>query len=229
VDVSGATAWKRPAAVGALLALCLSACCDSVPDSTPKSGEDPEIALRVNAGTPVPVTHAEIARVAELLKFATFEGTQEHHERTALREVVLPRAAIRSANAAAFEEAMQLARRLQDQLVDGQAHPDEAPKRGDLDLFGPLVVGTAIELEDGVWSGPIENLGSIQFIRVMDRPRPGQRSMELALITIPFASNLGGFADVERYLDDAVLEIVDPRYEEIIPTRILHLMEPESD
>ena len=218
---------KMCSAAALLLLLGISSCSESATSSGTK--QNSEVALRVNAGTPVEVTHAEIQRAAELLKFDSFNGTQEHYERIALREIVLPRAAIRSANAQAWNEAMRLAKQLQPYLVDGQAHPDEAPKRGDLDLFGPLIIGTAVELEDGAWSELIQNLGAIQFIRVMDRPRPDERSIELALISLPFASNLKGFEDIERYLDDSVLEVLDPRYEEIIPTRILHLMKPEDN
>lgn len=188
----------------------------------------PGVVLTVtNKGT-VSVLRKDVERAASLVKFATFEGTDSHYQRLGLREIVLPRAAIHAAHPierdAAFAEAMKISQ----ELKTGESHPSESVSQGDLDRFGPLVVGTAIQLDLGEWSDPIENNGSFQFVRVVTPASRSVRAMELAVVSIPFAPTLTGWTDIERYLDESVLEIVDPGYGELIPNRIVNLMKPET-
>ena len=109
-------------------------------DAEPGATFGPEVVLTVTARETVPVTEDEVARAAELLRFATFEGTEAHYRRLALSRIVLPRAAVRAAFPERRAEALLEAQRIGAQLVDGEAHPAETVTLGDLDTFGPLLV-----------------------------------------------------------------------------------------
>lgn len=147
-----------------------------------------------------------------------------HYKRLALREIVLPRAAIHAANADARAKALARAEQIENELVDGASHADEVYSVGDVDSLGPMIIGTMINLAPGKWSERIENLGSFQFIRVVEPATPEHQRAGLAIISLPYAKALTEYADIERYLDDSVLEVLDPGYGDLVPVLIQHKM-----
>ena len=209
--------------VAALAFVGLTACDEpSPPPSYPAN-----VVLTVSDEVTVQVTRQDVDLAAEILAFASPEGMNaDGQRRLALREVILPRAAIHASHPLRREEAFAKAGAIAAGLEPGQAHPEEVVKTGDLDLFGPLVVGTAIALKEGEWSDAIETAGSFMFVRPMVPTSRRMKQITLGIVTVPFAPGITSHADLERTLDECVLHVVDERYGELIPERIVHLMNP---
>lgn len=211
------TRAKSQVRLAALLVLC--SCDPNQPAPAP-----PGVVMTVTAKTTVEITEAEITLAAKAVEFASQGASDMHYKRLALREIVLPRAAIRAANAEARAEALTRAEQLEPELVDGVSHANEIYSLGDVDNLGPLIIGTMIDLVPGEWSERLENLGSFQFIRVVEPATPELQKVGLAIVSLPYARALTSRTDIETYIDDSVLEVLDPQYGDLVPVRMKHLM-----
>ena len=205
-----------------LLALC--ACTPNGPVE-PQYGPDVVLTVTsVTSETTVTITEAEVEHAAKKVEFAYEGASAMHYKRLALREIVLPRAAIRAGNENARTEALKRAREVEGQLVDGVSHADETVSFGDVDSFGPLIIGTMIDLVPNEWSEMLENLGSFQFIRIVQPATPELQRVELAIVNLTYAGGLATHQDTQRYMEDSVLEVLDPGYGDLVPTLTKHRM-----
>ncbi len=208
------------------LAFSVAACCSEAPVEPTYA---PGVILTVTADATVEVTADEVESVAEKLKFAFPGGTELHFKRLALREVVLPRAAIRAGNEEARTEALKRVEQIESELEPGVAHENERVSTGDVDSLGALVIGTMLELPVGEWSECIENFGTFQFIRVIEHATPELPKVTLAVVSVPYARALTSADDILKYEEDSVLEVIDEGYGDLIPVLNKHRMSAREE
>ena len=208
------------------LVVSLLACCAEAPV---EPTYPPGVILTVTADTTVHVTADEVESVAKKLTFAFPGGTDMHFKRLALREVVLPRAAIRAGNEEARTEALERAMQIGSELEDGFAHENERVSTGDVDSLGALVVGNMLDLPVGEWSELTENFGTFQFIRVIKHATPEFPKVSLAIVNVPYARELTSAEDIERYEEESVLEVIDDGYGDLIPVLSKHRMSAKKE
>lgn len=214
-----------------LAAPCLLCCgCPGDPPAPPAKTYPAGTVLVVREASEVCIAMEEIDVAASRVRHHTFEGSQSHYRRVALDEIVLPRAAIAAARPGQRAIALEEARRLRESLVAGREHADEVRRVGNLDTLGPTILGAALELEPGRWSGILELPGTFAFVRLIEpytlTPTP---SVTIATLEVPFLEHGIDSSVLLDFQDRAVLEIVDPAVRELVSRRVLELMAPPEE
>jgi hypothetical protein len=93
--------------------------------------------------------------------------------------------------------------------------------------LGIVVWGAAMDLEDGQWSGLIEDAGRYVIMRRIKRtdgPLPIAATVEIDLLSFPWLPLDGLRDNVERAHDEHRLTIVDPAWKTIVPEQIQYRM-----
>ena len=175
----------------------------------------------------VPITRAELERAAGWAGWFTMpDAVERQRQRVALTSMLIPRAALVARDPAAAERALEEARAMRATLRTDHpgpqppsAGPVEQVQLGDLDTFGPFVLGAALELEPGEWSDPLLGFGYAHLVRRLpDPPESSVKRVHLGVIDFPYlpAGELAGL-DVGTAVDGRVLELVDPKLADIVP------------
>lgn len=220
--------------VNALAPLVLGACADAdstvagarpaplAPRDEPRA--EPGVCLRVDGE---PITTAAIDRLADDVQLLYPEYTRPHARRLALTNAFLPRLALRNQDHEAWDRA-----RAECAAFD-PAHATQAPwtEVGDWRQHGLELWSLVRSREVGAWSEPLELHG--RWVRArLDERRPGtepqHEELTVSLHAFPFLDVTELRPATEAAIDAAVLEIVDPEWNSIVPESWKYRMSPPT-
>jgi len=230
---AGAAGRGLPArAAGLLLLGVLGGCSPGGPPS-PATGEDGDArggapaVLRVDG---VPVTAAEVDRVAEHLGVLNPANTRPFLRRNALVAHLLPRLSValelpaeRAGRRAEAEEALA-------RLRAGE------PPTGELEVLrleaafpelGFELWSRARGLEPGRWEGPFEGLGRFLLLRLESRSGgddPVAETFALEHVALPYVPPDWTSTELDRAIDARELTFEDPDWEAFVPLAWRHRM-----
>ncbi len=173
-----------------------------------------------------PILESEIDAAADVFAQLEPDLAPPQLSRLGLTNVVLPRIAGIHLAGPAREEAHQRALDLARLLAAGGT------------LGGPLLDATLVDREGrardvgfeawtwastaelGQWSGPIETVGAYELVRLDGRtPASSARDVgyKLKVCVVPYVDANDPRGAIERQLDRSKLEIVDPKWDDIVP------------
>ncbi len=181
--------------------------------------------------------HAEeVDRASATVQLIEPAASAQQLRRLAFSNIVLPRAVARALAPQKREDAL---REAQEKLAVLRAGKDSTPPKSD-GTIGTYVEGqfpevglmnwaAALELEDGVWSDPIEDAGSFVLLRrLWRRDGPVPRATVVACDALRFdwldPDPLARRGEIDRALDVQRLRILDPAWREIVPELIQYRM-----
>lgn len=184
----------------------------------------------------LPITAAEIDRLAASVELLYPSYTANHARRIVLAEFVLPRLAVASLFPEERERARKAAEQARAEISDA---PEEAwlAKRGGVRFdvqgqwkkIGGVDMWTlARNLDEGVWSQPFERTGTFNIVRrgpIKTGETPHHELLELTILTFPYLPGDDALLQAEEALDQARLRIVDPAWEEIVPEEFKYRMD----
>jgi hypothetical protein len=208
------------AAVTALLAAC-------APDApaTPTPVTWPAGTVLVLNQTPISAD--EVDEVASIVARLQPQRALPYLRRMALTNVVLPRAAAREAfgpgrqSALAVAEAWRAALERDATPPAPIATPEAQIAEGGYEAAGMEVWNWALDCPLGVWSEPIEAVGTWRLARVLERAPgrwPSDVVLKLDLRTFPWGDPQNLLQDVEHQLDHSKLTFVDEDWRDLVPT-----------
>jgi hypothetical protein len=184
------------------------------------SGAPTDVVLRVNGE---PILRADVEEVASQVAELFPSHVEDHWRREALVYLVLTRATL----AARFPEeratALADARAALDALNAGEAPAGEAPKQveGGWPALSLQLWSAARQLEPGAWSAPIEQIGQISLVRLVERGglarRPQDEEIVVEVLTFPYLDRATTADELQAFVDAATLVVEDPLYERIVP------------
>jgi hypothetical protein len=200
----------------------------------------------------VVLTAAEVDRVAGWVELLHPADAIVKRRRDALDDSLLPRAVVRARLGTERERALAAARALRAELAAAPADepageaaaapPTPAPLRvtGTWSRLGLLLWGEARALEPGLWSEPIEDVGTVLLARVAGRregPSPGDLVLELDLYSLPVGPDvpspaLAGYDPAAARSSPRIaelaalcrLEVLDPAWSDAVPALWKHRM-----
>lgn len=231
-------ALRGAVAIVAAAALALDqVACDEAPPAAvrgpgPGQAWPPGTVLAVEG---MPITADEVDLASAHFQRVQASATGPQLRRLALTNFALPRAVSRLLAAEAREKAKREADDLYARLVGKitDVGPDLDPSAGAERVtgtwqeLGVVPWGTALELPEGRWSEPIEDVGQwIVLRRVGTREAPVSLATEVTIeaFAFPWMPPEERLLAIESAYDSMRLEIVDPAWEEIVPEHTLYRM-----
>jgi hypothetical protein len=217
------------AAVGLLAVVSLAACGDA-------NGAQARAwpAGTVLAVDDVPIRAEEVDAASVYVERIEPAASAPQLRRLALTNVVLPRVLSRLMAPKEHDEARKQAEEAFARLESGQfvgpAKPEGAYGElatGGWTELGIVAWGVAMDLEDGQWSGLIEDVGRyfvLRRIRRIEGLQPLAIKVEVDVLAFPWLVDDDLRARVERAHDEHQLTIVDPAWSAIVPELIQYRM-----
>ncbi len=211
------------AACASVLAL---ACCADEDDGAPPRRWPPGTVLALDD---VPITAADVDRVAERIAAVYPQHSAGFHRREALGSFLLPRAALQAYYADARAEAEEKCRSERALLVAGDERaPEPIPITATPEQDTFFHWGSARGLEPGAWSDPLERMGNFVLLRLDARVEDSE-ALELSVVEFPYVPAAFSPKDLDAAFASARLNVVDPAYDELIPERLRYAMRGESE
>ena len=174
----------------------------------------------------VPILESEVDVAADVFARLEPDLAPPQLSRLGLTNLVLPQLAGRRLAGSAREEAHRKALELAQVLAEGGTLggpladailADREGRAGDVGLEAWMWASTA---EVGRWSAPIETVGAYEIVRLVERtPASAAREVryKLKVCVIPYVDASDPRGAIEGQLSRSKLEIVDPKWEEIVP------------
>jgi len=165
-----------------------------------------------------PITAAEVDQYVDAMKEIDASFTKPHCRRLVLTSIIFYRAFARAHPDRPREEARAEATEWRRKLLAGElVGPLVEPRSGNWDLLGVEYWLALREMEPGEWSDVIELSGRFAVLQLISRdhaPRGGQEWFETRIVEFPYVDHP---ELLQNRITDAVLEIVDPAWQEIVP------------
>jgi hypothetical protein len=170
----------------------------------------------------VPIGAEEVRAAAAWIARVEPQYTDEHCERLALSNLVLPRAALRAQRPEARAEALQRAREIRAALRRASISEGGLERvRGNWAELGFDLWGFARELAPGEWSEPFERVGRFVVVRLLERDdaesAPSREELSIELSDVPYVREGTTLQDVDAMIAKSRLSVVDPRWEDRVP------------
>lgn len=174
-----------------------------------------------------PVGASEVDEAGSCMALIEPEDSLLQLRRIALAKLVFPHIAARGIAPEQREELQRLAADWRaaienNSLPEGPlSGPMQVEKTGNYKQLGFEVWKKGLELEIGHWSPVIESAGSFHIIRVKDRSgdhAPGHSKLTIDTFDFPYLDPSTAREQIERALDRSTLKIVDPAWNEAVPT-----------
>lgn len=221
----------RPRWLPAVVAVAaLASCGEPAPTPIVESRPAPEQALRpgtvlVLGG--VELGAAEVDRVAAWIAKLYPQSADAHNRRRALTTVLLPQVALARAHATAREHALESARGARAELAAGRvpAGIEVRAVSGTWGVLGLEIFGPAHDLAPGAWSEPLDGLGRVLLLRVLEsdgNPLPNALVLRVEIVEFPFVPADSTQESIDRDIDTQRLLIVDPAWEQYVPLAWQH-------
>jgi hypothetical protein len=221
--------------LGALLGVALAPACDDKPSEPSDGAPISEAHARqdwppgtVLAIEGVPITADEVDRASVYVQTIELSATGPQLRRLALENIVLRRAIARllapEEHTKAAREAADLHARLAGKITDVGPGVDPAAGAkqvtGTFQSLGLVTWGAALELPEGQWSEPIEDIGQWVVLRrtgLREGAVPMATEVSIEAFVFPWLPADQGASVIESAYDRLHLEIVDPAWREIVP------------
>jgi hypothetical protein len=202
--------------------LALLAACSHDPAPTPAWP-----AGTVLAFNDVPITAAEVDRVAAIFARLEPQDSQAQTRRLALTNVLFPLHAAQGIDPARRLAAQELAEHYAAKLRSGElppgplAGPMELERTGGVKQIGLEAWDALLDAEPGVWSPVLETPGAFELVRLKERGHeslPSELHLVIGVIEFPYVDEQGSRAAIQRALDASRLVFVDPAWKDCVPT-----------
>jgi hypothetical protein len=184
----------------------------------------------------VPIEAQDVDRASAVVQLIEPGASSSQLRRLAFSNIVLPRAVARAMAPQKREAAL---REAQEKLAALRSGADQSPTKpdgaigiyaeGQFPELGLVTWAAALELEDGVWSDPLEDSGSFALVRrLWRRDGPVPRATVVAVDVLRFdwldPDPLARRKDIDAAIDVHRLQILDPAWREIVPELIQYRM-----
>jgi hypothetical protein len=235
----GAAAALSFAALLGVALVANSSCHDDTgaQQTPPKNADEPTWPEGVVMAVDGIAIHAEeVDRASAIVQLIEPAVSAQQLRRLAFSNIVLPRAVARALAPQKREAAL---RETQEKLAALRAGTDATPPKSD-GAIGTYIEGqfpelglmswaAALELEDGVWSEPIEDAGSFVLLRRFwrrDGPVPRATVVSCDMLRFDWLDPdpLTRRGELDRAIDVQRLRILDPAWREIVPELIQYRM-----
>jgi hypothetical protein len=216
--------WVGGALFCGATAVLLAACAPDAPATSTPVVWPAGTVLALNS---TPISADEVDAVASIVARLQPQRTLPYLRRMALTNVVLPRVAAREVfgpgrqSALAAAEAWRAALERDEAPPAPLATPESEIAEGGYEATGMEVWNWALDCPLGVWSEPIETVGSWRLARVLERGAgrwPTDVVLKLDMRTFPWSDSETLVQDVEQQLDHSKLTFVDEDWRDLVPT-----------
>ena len=230
------TPMIRLAALAALVLLPLTAACGDSQAAAEAVPDDPAgtvLAIELD-GARTTITADEVDAWLPTVRRLEPASTLPALRRLVLTNITLPLKVSQMIAPEAREEARSLAQDTLDVINEGLIEYKDVPQmeaaEGTFLEIGLDVWGRALEMEEDDWTPVFETVGAFVFFRFVAIPE-GPVFMSTPILIergiFPYLEAESARSDIEAAYDRAVLTIVDPGWETIVPAHYVYRMQPE--